>query len=587
MNNELIEEKSENIIEVTNEPSIITAGGSSNYEELENKPQINNVELIGNKSLADLGIKQVYTANDIAFEDGETFQQKYDSGQLKGEKGDTGLQGPQGIQGEPGPQGEQGIQGEPGTPGEQGPKGEQGLQGPKGDKGEQGEVGPMGPQGPQGEQGPMGPQGPSGGTTNYNDLENKPQINGVELSGNVTSEQLGIIAKNDNFLYDDVAKSLNPNVTDSFQRAMWNLKLYGQSTQGADPSPTNPQEITAISEFDGNIRNSFQLFDASKIVNQEVSGVTISSENGKINLSGTATNSFGFQYSLSNQEFKELFKLGNVYIKNNTNLNLIFTLYIKNDSGTVDYAQQNKPLEITDDLLNNQQIYAQFYFFITQGTSLNGYVQPMVYQDGDGTWEPFDSNPQEISYTPTNPMYSTQDGSICDYVDVEKRVEVYNMSGAVVFDGNENWSKSGINYGDYVAFYLNRYIARSLVMCNKLPYYNFENNEAIKEAIYIFGDGSLRILILKSRLTEISANGFKTWLSQNPITVVYPLVSPTEIPITQEQLAILRALYTYNGVTNFLCNAPVSFTYENSIKIVINNLQNAVNTNALNIAVGE
>ena len=34
--------------------------------------------------------------------------------------------------------------------------------------------------------------GGSGGTTNYNDLTNKPQINGVELSGNKTSDDLGI-----------------------------------------------------------------------------------------------------------------------------------------------------------------------------------------------------------------------------------------------------------------------------------------------------------------------------------------------------------------------------------------------------------
>ena len=34
--------------------------------------------------------------------------------------------------------------------------------------------------------------GGGGGTTNYNQLENKPQINGVTLSGNVTSDQLGI-----------------------------------------------------------------------------------------------------------------------------------------------------------------------------------------------------------------------------------------------------------------------------------------------------------------------------------------------------------------------------------------------------------
>ena len=37
-----------------------------------------------------------------------------------------------------------------------------------------------------------GTGGGSGGTTNYNDLTNKPSINGVELSGNKTSDDLGI-----------------------------------------------------------------------------------------------------------------------------------------------------------------------------------------------------------------------------------------------------------------------------------------------------------------------------------------------------------------------------------------------------------
>ena len=39
--------------------------------------------------------------------------------------------------------------------------------------------------------------GGSGGTTNYNDLSNKPQINGNTLSGNKTSAQLGLASASD------------------------------------------------------------------------------------------------------------------------------------------------------------------------------------------------------------------------------------------------------------------------------------------------------------------------------------------------------------------------------------------------------
>ena len=36
--------------------------------------------------------------------------------------------------------------------------------------------------------------GGGGGTTNYNSLDNKPQINGVTLEGNKTPQELGITA---------------------------------------------------------------------------------------------------------------------------------------------------------------------------------------------------------------------------------------------------------------------------------------------------------------------------------------------------------------------------------------------------------
>ena len=89
--------------------SVGGSGGTTDYELLINKPQINGVTLEDNKSLADLGIKQTYTADDITFTDGETFQQKYDAGEL------TGPQGPAGADGLQGPAGQDGVQGPAGA----------------------------------------------------------------------------------------------------------------------------------------------------------------------------------------------------------------------------------------------------------------------------------------------------------------------------------------------------------------------------------------------------------------------------------------------------------------------------------------
>ena len=95
-------------------------------------------------------------SNQVVFDDGETFQQKLDSGTLKGEQGErglTGAAGPKGDKGDTGDVGPQGPQGERGLTGATGPKGDtgaQGIQGVKGDKGDTGATGPAGPKGADG-----------------------------------------------------------------------------------------------------------------------------------------------------------------------------------------------------------------------------------------------------------------------------------------------------------------------------------------------------------------------------------------------------------------------------------------------------
>ena len=76
-----------------------------------------------------------HPASMIVFTDGETFQNKLDAGTLKGEKGDTGAQGPKGLKGEKGEKGDTGAQGPQGLKGEKGDTGAQGPQGLKGSDG--------------------------------------------------------------------------------------------------------------------------------------------------------------------------------------------------------------------------------------------------------------------------------------------------------------------------------------------------------------------------------------------------------------------------------------------------------------------
>ena len=97
---------------------------------------------------------------------------EYDLGMVKGPKGDTGAQGPQGEKGDTGAQGLKGDKGDTGPQGPQGEKGDTGLQGPQGEKGD------IGPQGPKGDKGDKGDPGTitidtSLSTTSTNAVQNK------------------------------------------------------------------------------------------------------------------------------------------------------------------------------------------------------------------------------------------------------------------------------------------------------------------------------------------------------------------------------------------------------------------------------
>ena len=114
--------------------------GTTDYNKLKNRPRINGVELIGNK-----------TSDELKIPAGE-----------KGEKGDPGPEGPAGPRGDPGPEGPAGPRGDPGPEGPAGPRGDPGPEGPAGPRGDPGPEGPAGPRGDPGPEGPAGPRGDPG-----------------------------------------------------------------------------------------------------------------------------------------------------------------------------------------------------------------------------------------------------------------------------------------------------------------------------------------------------------------------------------------------------------------------------------------
>lgn len=173
-------------------------------------------------------------------------------------------------------------------------------------------------------------------------------------------------------------------------------------------------------------------------------------------------------------------------------------------------------------------------------------------------YEPYTG--QRVNITPTNPMYSTQDGSICDYVDVENGVEVYNMSGAVVLDGSDDEVWSVYSFKQGFSLYTPTFKGGTLLKgwCDK-----FIVKTSLGETTGIamgLNNNYLYAMFVNDIATTVEE--WRAWLSQNPITVVYLLATPTEIPIPEEDLAKIKSLKTNTGVNNIFINGEVKPSIE-------------------------
>ena len=128
------------------------------------------IQLLNEKTGAVIeDVDPLTSADAVTFTDGETFQQKYDSGKLRGQTGATGAAGAKGANGTTftpsvssagvlswsnngglnnptsvnikGPKGDTGATGAPGATGPKGDKGNTGATGPQGPKGDKGDTG--------------------------------------------------------------------------------------------------------------------------------------------------------------------------------------------------------------------------------------------------------------------------------------------------------------------------------------------------------------------------------------------------------------------------------------------------------------
>lgn len=210
----------------------------------------------------------------------------------------------------------------------------------------------------------------------------------------------------------------------------------------------------------------YQLFDASKIPAKTAYGATVTNNgDGSFTISGSGnlTGNILIQYALTNEEAKKLFKAGRVTLKGDKTNPFIY-LKFKNAAGTIKELQtigadSARYLDLTSEHINSEGFQASLGICGNSGSAIvPGTVKPMVYQNGDGTWEPYTGGKPSPSPEYPQEIKSCGDSGKIGFEVLRKNlckvISVLNASfdkntGTLVNNAKNNTTKSYIKIQRY------------------------------------------------------------------------------------------------------------------------------------------
>lgn len=325
-------------------------------------------------------------------------------------------------------------------------------------------------------------------------------------------------------------------------------KASGNYEQEGTPTPESPIEPKFFEPKHVNT-NGGNLFDASKIPTNTKNNVTvINNDDGSFTINGNGT--VPAQTSFGTCTIRNL-KKGTLYIKSDAYVYPY--LYVDIYWGDVwkkvatNASSLLTTIEITQEDIDNGA-EARVYFKANSAQSIKtGTVQPVIYQDGDGTWYPFNADSTPLSLTLRalpNGVKDTYENGV-----ITRRV------GYIEFDGSsdEYWV---LNRDINVRY---QFVFTNAIATN--PAYetiNFNKNNGISnigigvdassqqpyEGIWLYNNTTAVISISNSLISEYSVEAFKSWLQLNKVKLWYQLEEPyTE----QVDLPVIPSYFPYTN----------------------------------------
>lgn len=354
-----------------------------------------------------------------------------------------------------------------------------------------------------------------------------------------------------------------------------------------------------------------QLLDLSA-VSKSAGGAVINTADGGYQISGTGALTKAFSASYQLDYLKNHLKPGNLILKSELTMPKLY-VRIWDGSTVLAEMQGNSTKQITQEMINNENMRVECFLYGSAGSIITpGTYHPMLYQDGDGTWEPYTGGrpspspeyPQEIvstdvtAVTVTGEPYQSKTATITlteplrGIGDVRDRIMckdgVWGVERKIVpliFNGSEAWNQFNTSgsksFG--AADFDSLIKIGSALLCDRLSEDKADNVwNGVRDNIIAYSYSSTKYLRIFLNSTA-TLDTLKALLSADPMHVIAERKSPTWEPLPAETQAALNALTAYKGRTTIAVTAEgpepdVAVEYVQDTRMVIADLQAQIDT---------
>lgn len=353
-----------------------------------------------------------------------------------------------------------------------------------------------------------------------------------------------------------------------------------------------------------------QLLDLSA-VSKSAGGAVINTADGGYQISGTGALTKAFSASYQLDYLKNHLKPGNLILKSELTMPKLY-VRIWDGSTVLAEMQGNSTKQITQEMLNNENVRVEAFLYGNTGSTITpGTYHPMLYQDGDGTWEPYTGGrpspspdyPQEIvstdvtAVTVTGEPYQSKTATITlteplrGIGDVRDRIMcrdgVWGVERKIVpliLNGSETWyqfnTSGSKSFG--VADFDSLIKIGSALLCDRLSEDKADNVwNGVRDNIIAYSYSSTKYLRIFLNSTA-TLDTLKALLSADPMHVIAERKSPTWEPLPADTQAALNALTAYTGRTTITVTAEgpepdVTVEYVQDTRMVVADLQAQIN----------